>query len=227
MARADTVLLMVGMCAGVAAGAGSVSIGLAGVRIQNGLNQSRGSSPALIDAAFKYNTDFSDDTMVRGRSGLLATLYPNPTPLAQVMEALSAGSSAALHSSVLNPGGTLPFNPEPQTAGGTSVISGLTVTFSMTLGTGIDATGLASFSITNVVVSPSILVGSMEFTSGSVVVSTGCIGDFNGDGGVDGGDVEAFFVTWESGDAAADINGDGGVDGADVEAFFVRWERGC
>ncbi|MBL8999958.1 MAG: hypothetical protein JNK25_02335 [Phycisphaerae bacterium] len=54
-----------------------------------------------------------------------------------------------------------------------------------------------------------------------------CIADYNADGGVDGGDVEAFFSDWEQGFAAADVNGDGGVDGADVETFFAAWESGA
>ncbi|MBX3410687.1 MAG: hypothetical protein KF859_12485 [Phycisphaeraceae bacterium] len=54
-----------------------------------------------------------------------------------------------------------------------------------------------------------------------------CVGDFNNDGGVDGADVEAFFIAWENADASADINQDGGVDGSDVEAFFNAWEAGC
>lgn len=53
-----------------------------------------------------------------------------------------------------------------------------------------------------------------------------CIADFNGDGGIDGADVEAFFVAWETGDPGSDVNSDGGVDGADVETFFVSWESG-
>jgi len=44
--------------------------------------------------------------------------------------------------------------------------------------------------------------------------------------GIDGQDVEAFFIAWQVGDSAADVNRDGGVDGGDVEAFFVRWQRG-
>jgi hypothetical protein len=52
-----------------------------------------------------------------------------------------------------------------------------------------------------------------------------CAGDYNCDGGIDGSDIEAFFVAWEQG--TADINEDGGTDGADVEMFFVRWEQGC
>lgn len=53
-----------------------------------------------------------------------------------------------------------------------------------------------------------------------------CPADFNRDGGVDGLDVEAFFVAWMEGDAVADVNFDGGVDGSDVEAFFVAWQAG-
>ncbi len=54
-----------------------------------------------------------------------------------------------------------------------------------------------------------------------------CPGDFNCDGGTDGSDVEAFFISWVQSEAAADLNFDGGVDGADVEYFFVRWANGC
>ncbi|MCX5690282.1 MAG: hypothetical protein NTV94_10965 [Planctomycetota bacterium] len=54
-----------------------------------------------------------------------------------------------------------------------------------------------------------------------------CIADFNADGGVDGGDVEAFFLAWESAMDSADVNLDGGIDGGDIETFFIRWERGC
>ncbi|MEY3232549.1 MAG: hypothetical protein RL689_2638 [Planctomycetota bacterium] len=53
-----------------------------------------------------------------------------------------------------------------------------------------------------------------------------CIGDFNQDGGIDGGDVEAFFTAWAAGTGSADVNQDGGVDGSDVETFFSAWENG-
>lgn len=53
-----------------------------------------------------------------------------------------------------------------------------------------------------------------------------CVADFNCDGGVDGSDIEAFFLAWEAGHASADVNQDGGVDGSDVEGFFVPWEAG-
>jgi hypothetical protein len=54
-----------------------------------------------------------------------------------------------------------------------------------------------------------------------------CTGDYNNDGGIDGSDVEAFFVDWQSGNPNADIDGNGGVDGADVDAFFGFWVEGC
>ena len=53
-----------------------------------------------------------------------------------------------------------------------------------------------------------------------------CPADFNRDGGVDGGDIETFFVAWEVGDPSADVNLDGGVDGSDIESFFVAWQNG-
>jgi len=54
-----------------------------------------------------------------------------------------------------------------------------------------------------------------------------CEADINDDGGVDGADVEAFFILWSAGDVRSDLNLDGGVDGGDVQHFFTRWENGC
>lgn len=53
-----------------------------------------------------------------------------------------------------------------------------------------------------------------------------CPADYNQDGGVDGQDIEAFYVDFEDGLLGADVNQDGGVDGSDVEYFFLRWEAG-
>jgi hypothetical protein len=64
------------------------------------------------------------------------------------------------------------------------------------------------------------------FGTGVLSVDFLCIADFNQDGGVDGTDVEAFFLVWSTGAAAADVNNDGGVDGSDVEAFFGYWSAG-
>ncbi|MFZ4430178.1 MAG: hypothetical protein ACOYPS_07470, partial [Phycisphaerales bacterium] len=43
-----------------------------------------------------------------------------------------------------------------------------------------------------------------------------CIADHNRDGGVDGADVQAFFLDWEASLTCADSNEDGGVDAMDV-----------
>ncbi|MBS0196764.1 MAG: hypothetical protein JSR77_08405 [Planctomycetes bacterium] len=54
-----------------------------------------------------------------------------------------------------------------------------------------------------------------------------CVADFDLSGGVDGGDVDAFFAAWSAGADAADVNGDGAVNGDDVGSFFDRWSGGC
>ncbi|MEI7658195.1 MAG: GC-type dockerin domain-anchored protein [Phycisphaerae bacterium] len=53
-----------------------------------------------------------------------------------------------------------------------------------------------------------------------------CPADYNQDGGVDGADIQSFFVDWSVGHSRADVNQDGGVDGSDIEYFFVRWQAG-
>lgn len=53
-----------------------------------------------------------------------------------------------------------------------------------------------------------------------------CPADFNRDGSVEGSDVEAFFVSFESGLEPADVDCSGGVDGTDVQYFFSKWETG-
>ena len=53
-----------------------------------------------------------------------------------------------------------------------------------------------------------------------------CAADFNQDGGVDGADIESFFVEWQAGGTCGDVNVDGGVDGGDVETFIRVWQAG-
>ncbi|MBS0197825.1 MAG: hypothetical protein JSR77_13805 [Planctomycetes bacterium] len=69
--------------------------------------------------------------------------------------------------------------------------------------------------------------GDTTSNTAELTVNICCPGDYNQDGGVDGADVESFFLDWEAGASASDLNQDGGIDGADVEAFFTRWEAGC
>jgi len=59
-----------------------------------------------------------------------------------------------------------------------------------------------------------------------LVDTRGCPADFDRNGGVDGADVQAFFLAWEGGDHEADVNYDGGIDGRDVDSFFDVWQRG-
>jgi len=76
-----------------------------------------------------------------------------------------------------------------------------------------------------------IRVGGFNGATGAGVLRLeclpNCLADFDQNGGVDGGDIDAFFTAWENGDSAADMNLDGGVDGEDVSVFFGHWEAGC
>jgi len=68
----------------------------------------------------------------------------------------------------------------------------------------------------------------ITFSINQGTACTTCTGDYNQDGGIEGGDIEAFFTDWEVSAPCADVNQDGGVDGTDVEFFFVAWEQsGC
>lgn len=52
--------------------------------------------------------------------------------------------------------------------------------------------------------------------------------DCNQHGGVDGADLGAFFVDFESGAPCADVDLDGGITGGDIGAFFQVFEAsGC
>ncbi len=53
-----------------------------------------------------------------------------------------------------------------------------------------------------------------------------CSADFDTDGGVDQGDLEAFFTAWSDGARCGDVNRDGGIDGADIGVFFDLWAMG-
>lgn len=204
----------------------SVTIDLTGLRIQNGLNQSRSSAPATIDPAFRYRVQTSG--LVRGTSGLMATLFPNPTPLAQVLDTFSPGSSASLDSSVCNPTGALPFAAPPQTQSGVTTLGVLSVTYALTLQATIDAAGVASFAITDVVLQPSFLVGSLQFTSGSTVLTVApCVADFTNDCFIDSDDFVAFVGAFQAGDLSADADASGFIDSDDFVAFVASFTAGC
>lgn len=213
---------------------GQSIVNLAGVQLRNATAQSRSSNPDGIDNACSYN--YAIDGMVRGRGtfSLLSILFPNPTPLAQVLETLSPGSSSTLTGSVQSQnGGQHPEVLLSQLLSGQQVILGTTVTFSAQLTVGIDAGHFAYFSLTNVVVTPSATVGYLEFTSGSATVTTapGCPADFNGDCFLDAFDYDDFVSCFEGegcpSGRSADFNGDGFPDAFDYDEFVVSFERGC
>lgn len=147
----------------------SVSIDLAGLQIRHGVDQMRSSAPATISPAYRY--EYRIDGMVRGMGGVLGLLFPNPTPLAQVLETLSPGASAALNGGADNCAGTHPVGIPPTMQSGSQTILGLNVNYALTLTVGIDAANVARFSLTDVTLSPSALTGYLTFQSGTVTVT--------------------------------------------------------
>lgn len=66
----------------------------------------------------------------------------------------------------------------------------------------------------------------VEDTGTCVATCPPCAADFDANGGVDGGDLAAFFAEFEVGGACADVDQNGGVDGGDLGAFFSLFEAG-
>jgi methionine-rich copper-binding protein CopC len=153
---------------------------------------------------------------------------------ASVSIAFSEGvNSTSAAFSVAGPGGTVPV-----TVTGANGTTGRTLTFTSALPAG-NYTVTVQPTVTSTnggaqldgEITANLLPSGDSVAGGTAqwsftVEGESCAADYNADGGVDGGDVEAFFVDWEQGAAGADVNQDGGVDGGDVEFFFVRWEAG-
>lgn len=213
----------------------TATIQLTGVQLRNATNQSRSSSPDTIDPGCTY--EYRIDGMVRGRGGsftVLQGLFPNPTPLAEVLETLSPGSSAFLNGATTSStGGTHPVTLASQLFEGSQVILGITVNVRATIGVSINAANHVNFTITDVTISPAVLVGYLEFTSGTAVVTSTpvCAADFNRDCFVDFFDYDDYVRCFE-GDGCpagrtADFNGDGFADFFDYDAFVAAFEVGC
>lgn len=220
------VVCVAGLAASAAIAGDTAVVDLTGVRIQDGLDQARDSSPETIDPAFEY--DYVIDGLVQGDGGIMEALFPDPTPLADVLEYFEPGSSEGLTGNVCNPDGTHPLELFNDHYSGQEVILGVTVTFAMDLAGGIDADDVAWVTMTNVVLSPSFLVGSLEFTEGSATMTrVECLPDFNHDCEVNSQDFIAFLNAFTAGDPSADFNGDGDVNSMDFIAFLNAFVAGC
>ncbi len=223
--------LTLGLASPALAGLAGTTIALAGVQIRNGLNQTRTSAPDTVGAAYIYNTDIV--ASARGVGGALGFLFPNPTPITTILSQLTGVPVTSLAAQVANPSGALPASLPPTTQAGTTVVSGITVTYSFTLTTAINAAGVASFSITNVVLQPAFLVGYLEFTSGNAVINRVCPGDANGDNQINFSDLNVvlgqFGVVSAPGSPLqpGDVNGDDSVNFLDLNIVLGAFGTGC
>jgi hypothetical protein len=240
--------------AGWAWAAESVTIGLTGVQIRNATNQSRSSAPGTIDPANNYTVTYSADTRIRGRGEggfaiyILPTLFPNPVTLDQLVQTLSGDPAADFPETTQapNPPGTHPAVLINDVLSGTASQSGVTLTFSANLGAQIGSDNIASFNITDVVLTTSsslIRAGYLEFTAGSITVTRNPIVgptcdsiDVNNDGSLfDPTDVDAFLSIFSEGPCIpatatcndVDFNNDTSLfDPCDVDSFLLVFSEG-
>jgi hypothetical protein len=218
--------------AGAAAAQQSVSINLAGVQLRNATNQTRSSAPNTISPAYRYSYQITG--MVRGAGGLLTLVYPSPTPLATVLEGLAPGSSAFLSGTAENCSGTHPVGFAPGSQSGTAVISGTTVTYGLTISFGIDAAGVASFNLTDVTLTPTI-IGYFVFDSGSATITRQYVCPANCDGStsepvLNVQDFGCFLNKFASGDAAANCDcstAEPVLNVQDFACFLNQFAAGC
>lgn len=225
-------LIVAALATPALAGVNGTTIPLAGVQIRNNINQSRTSAPDTVGPAFIYNTDITGNA--RGVGGVLGVLFPSPTPITTILTQLTGQTVTSLASQVYNPTGALPITSPPTTTSGTQVVSGITVTYSFTLTTSIDAAGVASFSITNVVLSPAFLVGYLEFSAGAqAVINRVCPGDTNGDSVINFADLNQVLSQFGQSSTpgapflAGDVNVDGVVNFTDLNIVLSAFGTGC
>jgi hypothetical protein len=113
------------------------------------------------------------------------------------------------------------------------VQSGVTGTFTMTYSASNTYTGFVD---SDLVVHTDATI--FPHTGGTIGVRESRPGDMNGDGGVDGEDIDLFFQAFADLDTfqatypylhalyIADFNADGAVDGEDIDPFFVAFAGG-
>jgi hypothetical protein len=204
----------------------SATIDLTGLKLQNGVNQSKTSAPSTISPATQYRFDI--DANIKGNNGILAVLYPNPIPLAELLESLNPGSSSTLKGLACNPSGAHPVTLLDQPFSGEGNLGGIAVKVSLNFKAGINASNQAFFELTNVVINPAILVGSATITSGTAKVDrVACLADTDGNGTLNIDDFIAFQTLYALGDEAADVNCDGTLNINDFIEFQTLFALGC
>ncbi|MGE0480553.1 MAG: hypothetical protein AB7Q17_08785 [Phycisphaerae bacterium] len=211
-------------------------INLAGVVLQHATNQSRSSSPDSIDPGFGYRYVITGTA--RGTSGILAILYPNATPIEQILDTLGgAGASDVLTGEAYSPSGTHPLTVVSDRFEGSSVLLGTTVTAGVTITAGIDAGNFATFTMTDVVMLPNsglIRLGALQFSTGTATITRipAITGDMNWDGVVNNFDIDPFvlaltdpatYVTLYGFDSLypGDVNRDGVLNNFDIDPFVA------
>lgn len=215
--------------AALASAAPSVTVPLTGVSITNGATNTKSSSPATIDAAFRYR--YVIDGSVRGTPpfSLLGLLYSQPTPLASIITTFG-GSPADLSGVFGNPSGTLPSGPTTVVFGQNGTIGTTPASLQFNLTGSFSAAGIVTFTIDAITITPA-LAGGLVFTSGQTTISAvTCLADLNFDNVVDDADFILFVPSYDDlivpqPQTAGDFNGDAQCNDADFQIFAAAYNE--
>lgn len=213
----------------LALAAPSVAVPLTGVSITNGATNISSSSPATIDAAFRYR--YVIDGNVRGTPAfsLLGLLYNQPTPLASIINTFG-GSTADLAGVLGNPSGTFPAGPTTVVFKQNGSIGTTPASIQFNLTGDFSPTGVVSFTIDAISITPA-LAGGLVFTSGQTTISAvTCLADLNFDNVVDDADFILFVPSYNDlivpqPQTAGDFNGDSQCDDADFQIFAAAYNE--
>ncbi len=188
-------LLLLVSLAGVARGALNAVVDLAGATFSHGVSFTRTSAPATLDASSRYA--YKIEGTVHG-TGLLSAAVSTNTDVGDFLDRVQPGSSSLLSGIYENPGGVLPFTfMDRHFEGTTSTPLGNIFVALDAVGV-VDATGLVSFSVSNVTVTfgGSPLAGGLQFEDGSkatIAVSPKPIFSKAGYTGLGGGENYGFI----------------------------------
>lgn len=91
--------------------------------------------------------------------------------------------------------------------------------------------GTVSGVFSGIVLDPALIAAGADtselLASGRITIPEPCSPDFNGDGTLDLGDIQAFVALFLAPDPAADFNGDGVLDLGDITDFVAAFIAGC
>jgi hypothetical protein len=157
------VIYAVGICS--AFGASSVSVDLGGVILRTNRAEARSNAPAL-DAAHAY--DYSIAGTCHG-TGKFANKIPAGTLISDTLKQFDADADELLHGTVFDSAATFPFSVLQKKIHGSQHVGPVKISTVARIGVGIDASGIAGFTLDKA----SVLLSGHVDNSDTIVFEAG------------------------------------------------------